>query len=185
MKYIVLGIGTLFLFSTLVYGQYGGGYYGQSEQASSQTAKAELHNTQGELIGTATLTEGSEGVKIMLEVSNLPAGEHGFHIHAVGKCEPPDFTSAGGHFNPHGKKHGLQNPEGSHAGDLPNLTVGSDGKAKIEVVAKEVTLGEGQHSLFHPDGTALIIHANADDEKTDPAGNAGPRIACGVIVKAE
>jgi len=172
MTYTALVTGGLLLFSPIVYAQ-----------ASPQTAKAELYSSQGEKVGNATLTEGPEGVKIALQVSRLTPGPHGFHIHAVGKCDPPGFTSAGAHFNPHGKKHGLKSPEGPHAGDLPNLVVGSDGTAKAEVAAAHVTLGPGKHSLFHPDGTALIIHANPDDEKTDPAGNAGARIACGIITK--
>lgn len=172
MKYVTLVAGILLLLSTAVYGQ-----------GSSQALKVELYNSQGEQVGNATLTEGLEGVKISLEVFRLTPGLHGFHIHTAGKCNPPDFMSAGGHFNPHGKKHGLKNPEGPHAGDLPNLVIGPDGVAKVEVMASQATLGEGRHSLFHPGGTALVIHANPDDEMTDPAGNAGARIACGVIVK--
>jgi Cu-Zn family superoxide dismutase len=151
----------------------------------AQSATAELRNAQGESIGTATLKGDSGNVKIALKVSKLPPGTHGFHIHAVGECKAPDFASAGGHFNPTAKKHGLKNPEGSHAGDLPNLVVGSDGSATVEVVARGVTLGApvDSHSLFPPTGTALVIHANPDDEKSDPAGNAGARIACGVITK--
>jgi Cu-Zn family superoxide dismutase len=115
-------------------------------------------------------------------VNNLPPGKHGFHIHAVGKCDPPDFQSAGGHFNPFGKKHGLKNPEGPHAGDLPNLEVGPDGKGKLETTVGGLTLGkEGLATLFGSNGTAVVIHAGPDDEKTDPAGNSGARIACGVI----
>ena len=157
-----------------------------SEVACAQTgqvAKAQLHNATGEAVGSATFTETPEGVAIALSVYNLPPGKHGFHLHTVGKCEPPDFKSAGAHFNPYGKKHGLKNPEGAHAGDLQNLEVGVDGTAKVEAVAKGVTLSPGAHSLFQPDGTAVVIHANPDDEMTDPAGNAGPRIACGVITQ--
>jgi Cu-Zn family superoxide dismutase len=150
---------------------------------NAQTAKAELQNAQGEKVGRATLMQSTEGVKLAVEVSKLTPGAHGFHIHAAGKCEGPEFKSAGGHFNPEGKKHGLQNPEGSHAGDLPNLMVGQDGTAKAEVTIKGIILGEGKNSLFQPDGTAIVIHADADDEKTDPAGNAGARIVCGVITK--
>lgn len=146
-------------------------------------AEADIINGQGEKIGTATFTEGGDGVKIAISVSKLSPGQHGLHIHAVGKCEGPDFKSAGGHLNPEGKKHGLQSPEGPHAGDLPNLTVGPDGNAKTEVTTKRVTLGEGKNSLFQPDGTALVIHVAPDDEKSDPIGNAGPRAACGVIKK--
>lgn len=152
-------------------------------QADAQMARAELYNAQGEKVGIATLMERSDGVAITLQVSKLPPGTHGFHIHAVGKCEPPDFTSAGGHFNPHGKKHGLKNPEGAHAGDLRNLEVRLDGTATTIRLALLVTLGPGPHSLFHPDGTALVIHASPDDYTTDPTGNAGARIACGIITR--
>ena len=172
MKSMAFVAGGVLLFTAITY-----------DPASAQTAKAELRNAKGEVVGSATFTEGPGGVKVSIQVSKLPPGTHGFHIHAVGKCEPPGFTSAGGHFNPHGKKHGLKSPEGPHAGDLPNLVVGPAGTAKAEVVAALVTLGSGKHSLFHPDGTALVIHADPDDEKTDPTGNAGARIACGITTK--
>jgi Cu-Zn family superoxide dismutase len=152
---------------------------------SAQTATASFINAQGATIGTAVLTDDPAGTRIALDLSKLPPGSHGFHIHAIGKCTPPDFTSAGGHFNPLVRKHGTQNPEGWHAGDLPNLTVASDGTLKTEVLARDVTLGSSTSalSLFPPSGTALVIHANPDDERTDPAGNAGARIACGVITR--
>lgn len=144
-------------------------------------AQAVLVNAQGEQVGRAWLEEVSPGVKIKLTVSKLPPGVHAFHIHAVGRCEAPDFKSAGPHFNPYGKKHGMKSPDGAHAGDLPNLLVGTDGTAAVEVVAQGVTLGAGAQSLFQPEGTSLVIHADADDNLTDPAGNAGVRIACGAI----
>ena len=150
---------------------------------TAATAKADLANCKGEHVGTATLKETAQGVSVALEVANLPPGVHGFHLHAVGKCEAPDFKSAGGHFNPEGKQHGMENPEGHHAGDLQNLTVNAQGKAKVKVVVTGVTLGEGANSLFHPEGTAIVIHASPDDMKSDPAGNAGARTACGVITK--
>jgi Cu-Zn family superoxide dismutase len=150
----------------------------------AQSARAELRNAEGEVVATATFTQAEQGVKIALEAIQLSGGDHAFHIHGVGQCEPPDFSSAGPHFNPFGKKHGVKNPEGAHAGDLPNLVVGPDGTGQLEVVASDVTLREGENSLFHPEGTALVIHASPDDDATDPAGNAGARIACGVITQA-
>ena len=153
-------------------------------QSPPATAKATLVNNQGQKVGEATLTQTPEGVKIVMQVENLPPGEHAFHIHAKGVCATPDFASAGGHFNPSEKHHGLKNPAGPHAGDLPNITVGPDGKGNVEVVAKLVTLKEGEkNSLLQAGGTSLVIHAGADDYVSDPAGNAGARIACGVITK--
>ena len=154
-----------------------------SEGASAQTAKAELRNAQGASVGTATLTEGRNGVTIALQLSKLPPGTHGFHIHAVGKCDPPGFTTAGGHFNPGARKHGGKTAEGPHAGDLPNLVAGADGTVKAQVLAPRVTLGPGTHSLLSANGTALVIHADPDDEMTDPTGNSGGRIACGVVTR--
>ncbi|MGA9756560.1 MAG: superoxide dismutase family protein [Desulfobaccales bacterium] len=153
-------------------------------QSAPTAAKATLVDNQGQKVGEATLTQTPEGVKIVMQVENLPPGEHAFHIHAKGVCATPGFEAAGGHFNPFGKQHGLKNPAGPHAGDLPNITVGADGKAKVEVVANLVTLKDGEkNSLLQPGGTSLVIHAGADDYVSDPAGNAGPRIACGVITK--
>jgi len=152
-------------------------------QNSPSSAHADFINSQGQKIGTAHLTQTPDGVKIDVRVSQLPPGTHAFHIHTVGKCEAPDFKSAGGHFNPAGKQHGKDNPMGAHVGDMMNFEVGADGRARFSVVNAAVTLGDGANSLFHEGGTALMIHEKADDYKTDPTGNAGNRLACGVIEK--
>ena len=149
----------------------------------AQKVVVNLQNGQGKAVGTATLSNAPNGVKIVLNVHDITPGEHAIHFHQVAKCEAPDFKSAGGHFNPDSKHHGLQNPEGPHAGDIPNFTVDAKGKSKASMVAPNVTLGDGSHSVFSSGGTALMIHAKADDGKSDPAGNAGDRIACGVVTK--
>jgi Cu-Zn family superoxide dismutase len=151
--------------------------------ASAQTVKVQLNNAQGQSVGTAELSPAAQGVNIKLNLMNLAPGEHAIHVHAVAKCEGPGFTTAGGHFNPDMKHHGLQNPDGPHAGDMPNFTVAADGTAKATVVAPGVTRGDDSHSIFSNGGTALVIHEKADDMKSDPAGNAGARIACGTIAK--
>ncbi|PYN09771.1 MAG: superoxide dismutase [Candidatus Rokuibacteriota bacterium] len=147
-------------------------------------AVAELTNTSGQSVGTARFTQAGNVVRILVEAKGLPPGPHGAHIHAVGKCDPPDFNSAGPHFNPTNKQHGALNPQGSHAGDLPNLTVGPDGTGRMETTTEQLSLGSGPSSVWDADGSALVVHANADDFKTDPTGNSGARVACGVLVKA-
>jgi Cu-Zn family superoxide dismutase len=145
--------------------------------------RVQLSDGQGKSVGTATLVPAANGVTIRLNLMNLTPGDHAIHVHAVAKCEGPAFTSAGGHFNPDMKKHGLENPDGPHAGDMPNFTVAADGTSKASVAAAGITMGDDAHSVFSNGGTALVVHAKADDMKTDPAGNAGDRIACGIIAQ--
>jgi Cu-Zn family superoxide dismutase len=145
--------------------------------------KVELKDAQGKSVGDVIIWDQGSGVALDLNLRDLTPGEHGIHFHQVSKCEGPDFKSAGGHFNPESKKHGFDSPDGHHAGDMKNFTVGADGKAKnVHVEDPDVTLKAGPHSLL-TNGAAIVVHAKADDYKTDPSGNSGDRVACGVIEK--
>ena len=152
---------------------------------TDNTAAAEIKDASGRPVGTANLTQLGSAVRIVMQVSGLPAGVKGVHIHEVGKCEGPGFTSAGGHFNPTARQHGALNPQGSHGGDLPNLTVAGDGTGRLETTSEQISLVTGPTALSDADGSALVIHAAPDDFRTDPTGNSGARIACGVITKSD
>lgn len=149
--------------------------------AGRGAASAELRDAKGNVVGSAALTEYRGGVRVSLESRGISPGSHGVHVHAVGACDTPDFKSAGDHFNPHGRRHGTENPQGPHAGDLPNLHVGSEGTGRLVATTALFTLTEDGASLFDADGSALVVHAGEDDLKTDPSGNSGDRIACGEI----
>ncbi len=141
-----------------------------------------LRDAEGRTVGTALVTPERTGVRVVLSASGIPAGVHGVHVHERGLCTAPDFASAGGHFNPAGRQHGTANPAGPHAGDLPNLSVDASGRGALTAALRGAELrGTGASSLLRAGGTALVVHAAADDLASDPAGNSGARIACGVI----
>lgn len=149
---------------------------------ASESLVVSLINAKGEEMGQASLTETKKGVRIALEADGLRPGIHGIHFHERGACTPPDFMSAGRHFNPEGKQHGLKNPLGPHAGDMPNVFADTDGQVRTILFNPHVTLKKGRaNSLRDADGSALIIHERGDDQRTDPDGGAGKRILCGVI----
>lgn len=154
-----------------------------TQSPGTASATAELRDAGGRKVATARLTEVSGGVRIVIDAAGLPPGPKGVHVHEVGDCAPPAFQSAGGHFNPQRRQHGVLNPQGPHAGDLPNITIAADGTGRLETLTGRITLQPGPSSVFDVDGSTIVIHAGPDDFRTDPAGNSGARIACGIIVK--
>ncbi|PXW74474.1 Cu-Zn family superoxide dismutase [Blastomonas natatoria] len=151
-----------------------------SAETAPAMATAMLKTADGADAGMVTATQGDDGIKLTISASGMSAGEHGIHVHTTGKCEGPSFESAGGHWNPMGAKHGLSNPQGQHHGDMPNLVVASDGSGKMDTVLSEAQLDE----MLDADGAALVVHAKADDQITDPSGDSGDRVACGVFARS-
>lgn len=145
-----------------------------------ESVRVNMMNVQQQSVGEATLQQTPQGILLTLDLRNMPPGTHAVHFHETGRCEPT-FDAAGGHWNPRGGEHGFMNPAGPHLGDLPNIHVPQGGNLRVEVLARDITLMTGQNALFDGDGAALIIHAFADDYRTDPSGNSGDRIACGPI----
>lgn len=153
---------------------------GAGAGADDRPATVHFQNADNQPIGEATLRPMPNGLLVDVRLRDLPPGELGFHVHAVGKCQPP-FESAGGHFNPTGDAHGFADPKGPHAGDMPNLVVPESGSVQAQFFLDDVTLSGGRQALLDDDGAALVVHAGADDHRTDPAGDSGKRIACGVV----
>lgn len=143
---------------------------------------AALHLGNGQPAGTAQLLASGEEVSISIALAGLMPGTRAVHLHTTGSCEPPDFQSAGGHLNPGGHQHGADNPQGPHLGDLPNAIIGANGAGTVSALLS-ASRAEALAAIFDTDGTAVVVHANADDYRTDPSGNAGGRIACGVLTR--
>ena len=146
-----------------------------------RTAHATILDASGGSVAIAVLTPVADGLRLVVDAMHLPPGTHGIHVHTTGLCDAPDFKTAGGHWNPTGKMHGMHSPQGMHMGDLPNIDIGADGTGHLDTVIKGGMLSGGAYPLLDADGAAVVVHATADDYRTDPAGNSGARIACGVI----
>jgi Cu-Zn family superoxide dismutase len=151
------------------------------DQGNPKEIEVKLHNAAGDEVGTATLSQQPGGVQIKVKAKGLEPGHHGFHVHNIGECKGPSFTSAGNHFNPDNKEHGLLNEKGAENGDLPNLTANESGEINAEIMAPNISLEEGKKTVHHKSGTSLIITENPDDGMTQPTGNSGKRLVCGVI----
>ena len=148
--------------------------------APAALAHADIVSSSGVTAGSAVVERSGDSIALKLDLNGITPGAHGLHFHTTGNCDGPGFTTAGSHLNPHGKLHGTGNPQGSHLGDLPNVTAASDGKVRVTIPLSE-PVSELEAFLFDADGTAIVVHASADDYTTDPSGNSGSRIACGVL----
>lgn len=175
-------IRTLLLAATAAVGLVGCARESEVEPPSATTdARAELRDSGGRLVANASVISSGDRLRVRVEASGLAPGSYAAHIHAVGRCDPPSFESAGAHWNPTGREHGSQNPDGAHLGDLPNLLVGANGEGSFEFGIAGASLSGGRNALLDEDGAALVIHASPDDYRTDPSGNSGARLACGVL----
>jgi len=177
---------TLIITGALAFSAHASGHdKGEMHKAAAAKpgAIAVLANAEAKPVGEARFFQEEGGIRVELSASGLTPGAHGAHIHMTGRCDAPDFKSAGGHWNPAGKQHGLENPQGAHFGDMPNLDISADGTGKLSYTIAGARIEGGDNPLLDADGAAMVIHSGPDDMKSDPAGNAGGRIACGVIVK--
>lgn len=145
------------------------------------SASSQLQDTSGRSVAAVSLTQTGDALRVRIEAAGLAAGVYGSHVHAVGRCDAPGFDSAGPHWNPAGREHGRDNPRGQHLGDLPNLLVGTDGRGSLEFTIPGGALNSGNRRLLDADGAAIVLHARPDDYRTDPSGNSGTRIACGIL----
>lgn len=150
-------------------------------QHGAHGVSAELRRADGHVVAHASATQAGEAVQVRIEATGLPAGTYGAHVHTTGRCEGPDFASAGAHWNPMGRQHGSENPQGPHMGDLPNLVVGADGHGSVAFEIPNAALHGGENAVLDQDGAAVVVHAAPDDYRTDPSGNSGARIACGAL----
>jgi Cu-Zn family superoxide dismutase len=154
------------------------------QRAEGWTAQGALVDAAGAARGTVHLRQAGGDIALRIEATGLPPGPHGLHVHAVGRCDAPDFASAGGHWNPSARQHGRDNPMGQHAGDLPNLVIGPDGTGTLDATLPARTLAGAPDALLDGDGAAIVVHAGPDDMKTDPSGNSGGRIACAIVSRS-
>ena len=182
MKTVFLGLAALSTTALLgCASQPGAGEQAAGHGAPAHSLAADVRDPAGMTMARATVAEVGDSIRVRVEAMGMAPGAYGAHVHAIGRCDPPGFTAAGPHWNPTGQQHGKNNPQGMHKGDLPNLAVGTDGRGSFEVTVPGARIAAGANPLMDADGAAVVIHASADDYRTDPSGNSGGRIACGVL----